>query len=91
MQTFKKNKFVDKSMEEKKDNSTTIRIKEKTHDKLMETYFRLKLKKKIKNYDDLINLFLRLYYERIKIKSNIERPPIILLPERKEPFKVRNI
>jgi len=73
------------------DNTTTIRIKEKTHDRLMETYFRLKLRKKIKSYDDLINLFLRLYYERIKIKSNTERQPPAILPEREKFITAWNI
>lgn len=38
--------------------STTIRLEDSTKERLEELYLRLRLKKKVKNYNDVINLLI---------------------------------
>jgi len=46
----------------------TLQIKKETKEELFDMYYRLKRKKKIKNYDDLIQRLIR-RYKKIEVNN----------------------
>ncbi len=51
-------------------NSTTIRIKQNTKDRLEKIFHRLKENKKVKDYDGVINYFMDKIFKSHKKETN---------------------